>query len=234
MRLLLVMNGSRARYAGGADQARYETWLPYCGPGTKLEIGYLPDVQERYEFGTAQAATKHSVLYPGVGQVVAADHLHHERVPGRLVHRLDAAEHERKHQHDPGHHPGDRLGVALVQRLPGDDDAADLEVGGRDPGRAVAGLEQSPQPVGVDLVPAPVRREPDRAAERGLPLGHHELGRQRRSAPAYDQPGNREVGRGGADVDADRAQRVLLQPVLVVHPHLRRLAGMPPNGPTLN
>ena len=64
MRLLLVMNGSRARYAGGADQARYETWLPYCGPGTKLEVGYLPDVQERYEFGTAQAATKHSVLYP--------------------------------------------------------------------------------------------------------------------------------------------------------------------------
>jgi allantoin racemase len=64
MRLLLIMNGSRARYAGGADQARYETWLPYCGPGTKLEIGYLPDEQERYEFGTAQAATKHSVLYP--------------------------------------------------------------------------------------------------------------------------------------------------------------------------
>ncbi|HEY7046924.1 MAG TPA: aspartate/glutamate racemase family protein [Jatrophihabitantaceae bacterium] len=64
MRLLLIMNGSRVRYAGGADQARYETWLPYCGSGTKLEIGYLPDVQERYEFGTAQAATKHGVLYP--------------------------------------------------------------------------------------------------------------------------------------------------------------------------
>jgi allantoin racemase len=64
MRLLLIMNGSRARYAGGADQARYETWLPYCAAGTKLEIGYLPDKQERYEFGTAQAATKHSVLYP--------------------------------------------------------------------------------------------------------------------------------------------------------------------------
>jgi allantoin racemase len=64
VRLLLIMNGSRARYAGGADQARYETWLPYCAPGTELEIGYLPDQQERYEFGTAQAATKHSVLYP--------------------------------------------------------------------------------------------------------------------------------------------------------------------------
>jgi allantoin racemase len=64
MRLLLIMNGSRARYAGGADKARYETWLPYCAPDTKLEIGYLPDVQDRYEFGTAQAATRHSVLYP--------------------------------------------------------------------------------------------------------------------------------------------------------------------------
>lgn len=70
MRILLIMNGSRARYAGGADKARYETWLPYCSSGTKLEIGYLPDdtdsngVPLQYEFGLAAAATKHGVLYP--------------------------------------------------------------------------------------------------------------------------------------------------------------------------
>ncbi|MEU4481127.1 aspartate/glutamate racemase family protein [Micromonospora sp. NPDC023966] len=70
MRVLLIMNGSRARYAGGADEARLRVWQPYCAPGTQLEIGYLPDedssggVARNYEFGAADAAIKQAVLYP--------------------------------------------------------------------------------------------------------------------------------------------------------------------------
>jgi Asp/Glu/hydantoin racemase len=70
MRVLLIMNGSRERYAGGADRARFDAWLLYCAPTTTLEIGYLPDDidaggnRKTYEFGQADAATKHSVMYP--------------------------------------------------------------------------------------------------------------------------------------------------------------------------
>jgi Asp/Glu/hydantoin racemase len=70
MRLLLVLNGTRTRYASGADQARYQRWLPYCAPGTTLEIGYLPEALESdgssvlYAFGAGDAVTKHAVLYP--------------------------------------------------------------------------------------------------------------------------------------------------------------------------
>jgi allantoin racemase len=70
MRILLIMNGSRTRYAGGADEARLRTWAAYCRPETRLELGYLPEPDESdgisglYEFGAADAATKHGVLYP--------------------------------------------------------------------------------------------------------------------------------------------------------------------------
>jgi allantoin racemase len=70
MRVLLIMNGSKARYAGGADHARYETWLPYCATDTVLEIGYLPDDHDNdgttttCDFGVADAAVNHAALYP--------------------------------------------------------------------------------------------------------------------------------------------------------------------------
>lgn len=69
MRLLLLMNGSRERYAGGADVARHQRWLEYCSPGTTLEIGYLPSeaesggISKSYEFGTGGAMNL-AVLYP--------------------------------------------------------------------------------------------------------------------------------------------------------------------------
>ncbi len=69
MRLLLIMNGSRERYAGGADEARRRRWLEYCSPGTRLEIGYLPSeaesggVSKSFAFGTGEAATL-AALYP--------------------------------------------------------------------------------------------------------------------------------------------------------------------------
>jgi allantoin racemase len=64
------MNGSRERYKGGADQARFEVWKPYCSPGTELEIGYLPSEEEsggisqEYAFGNGEAVKNHAVLYP--------------------------------------------------------------------------------------------------------------------------------------------------------------------------
>jgi allantoin racemase len=69
MKVLLVLNGPRERYTGGADEARREVWTTYCAPGTELEIGFLAGEKEgggagNYEFGVAQAAVKHAVLYP--------------------------------------------------------------------------------------------------------------------------------------------------------------------------
>ena len=69
MRMLLLLNGSRERYAGGAGEARYRKWLEYCSPGTELSIGYLPSEQESggisktYRFGSGDAM-KLSALYP--------------------------------------------------------------------------------------------------------------------------------------------------------------------------
>jgi allantoin racemase len=69
MRVLLVLNGPRERYSFGAAEARLRVWSRYCAPGTELEIGFLPGQDEggeakAYEFGAAQAAVKHAVLYP--------------------------------------------------------------------------------------------------------------------------------------------------------------------------
>lgn len=69
MRLLLLLNGSRERYAGGADEARRRKWLEYCSPGTELSIGYLPSesesggVSKSYAFGSGNAL-KLASLYP--------------------------------------------------------------------------------------------------------------------------------------------------------------------------
>jgi allantoin racemase len=69
MRLLLLLNGSRERYAGGADEARRRRWLEYCSPSTKLSIGYLPSeedsggVSKSYAFGSGNAL-KLAPLYP--------------------------------------------------------------------------------------------------------------------------------------------------------------------------
>jgi Asp/Glu/hydantoin racemase len=67
MRLLLLLNGPRERYVGGADTARKIKWSEYCLPGTELEIGYLPSTQEGgakvYAFGTREALSL-GRLYP--------------------------------------------------------------------------------------------------------------------------------------------------------------------------
>jgi len=70
MKLLLILNGSRERYQGGADQARLEVWSRYVSPRTELEIGYLPGEEEsggisrEYAFGQGQAVRHHAQLYP--------------------------------------------------------------------------------------------------------------------------------------------------------------------------
>ena len=63
MRLLLLLNGSRARYAGGAGDARLRVWREYVSPGTQLEVGYLPDEAAILPFGAGGALT-HANLYP--------------------------------------------------------------------------------------------------------------------------------------------------------------------------
>lgn len=68
MRILLLLNGPRERYVGGADTARQVTWGAYCAPGTELTIGYLPSQGENggakvYEFGSKEALTL-GPLYP--------------------------------------------------------------------------------------------------------------------------------------------------------------------------
>ena len=69
MRILLLLNGLRERYVGDADTARQRMWNAYCTPGTDLEVGYLPSIQENgsgakvYEFGTKDALTL-GLLYP--------------------------------------------------------------------------------------------------------------------------------------------------------------------------
>jgi allantoin racemase len=69
MRVLLLLNGPRERYVGGADTARKLTWSKYCSPGTKLEIGYLPSANEGsggakvYAFGSREALS-FGPLYP--------------------------------------------------------------------------------------------------------------------------------------------------------------------------
>src|SRR5690348_6350752 len=61
MRILLLLNGPRERYIGGADTARQQIWSQYCSPGTQLEIGYLPSANESggvpgvYAFGSKDA-----------------------------------------------------------------------------------------------------------------------------------------------------------------------------------
>jgi allantoin racemase len=155
MRLLLIMNGSRARYAGGADQARYETWLPYCGPGTKLEIGYLPDKQERYEFGTAQAATKHSVLYPN-----RCEQAEREGYDAVIMHCCSdpGLEEARRRVSIPVIGPGEatlRAGAILGRRIgmtvPGTDSVAHHSEQVRELGLAdrVVGVEPINRPIGT-------------------------------------------------------------------------------------
>lgn len=69
MRILLLLNGPKERYVGGADTARQLTWGKYCSPGTRLEVGYLPSPEESggrskvYAFGTREALTL-GPLYP--------------------------------------------------------------------------------------------------------------------------------------------------------------------------
>jgi Asp/Glu/hydantoin racemase len=69
VRVLLLLNGPRERYVGGADTARQITWREYCSPGTELEIGYLPSAEEGrggakvYAFGTRDALSL-GPLYP--------------------------------------------------------------------------------------------------------------------------------------------------------------------------
>jgi allantoin racemase len=63
MRLLLLLNGSRTRYAGGAGEARLRVWREYVSAGTQLEIGHLPDEAEIFPFGRGNALT-HANLYP--------------------------------------------------------------------------------------------------------------------------------------------------------------------------
>jgi allantoin racemase len=69
VRLLLLLNGSRERYAGGADEARRRAWAGYCSPDTRLEIGYLPGEAESgglsrsYAFGAGNALSM-APLYP--------------------------------------------------------------------------------------------------------------------------------------------------------------------------
>ena len=69
MRVLLLLNGPRERYVGGADSARELKWRDYCLPVTQLEIGYLPSMGEGrggakvYAFGTKEALTL-GPLYP--------------------------------------------------------------------------------------------------------------------------------------------------------------------------
>jgi hypothetical protein len=46
MRVLLLLNGPREHYVGGADIARQIKWREYCSPTTDLEIGYLPSAEE--------------------------------------------------------------------------------------------------------------------------------------------------------------------------------------------
>jgi Asp/Glu/hydantoin racemase len=69
MRLLLLLNGPRERYVGGADTARRIKWREYCSTATELEIGYLPSAEETagaarvYAFGT-KGALSLGPLYP--------------------------------------------------------------------------------------------------------------------------------------------------------------------------
>ena len=69
MRVLLLLNGPRERYIGGADTARRIKWREYCSPATELEIGYLPsEIEGRggakvYAFGTRDALSL-GPLYP--------------------------------------------------------------------------------------------------------------------------------------------------------------------------
>ena len=69
MRVLLLLNGPKERYVGGADTARQIKWREYCSPATQLEIGYLPSVDESgagakvYGFATRDALTL-GPLYP--------------------------------------------------------------------------------------------------------------------------------------------------------------------------
>jgi Asp/Glu/hydantoin racemase len=69
MRILLLLNGPRERYAGGADTARQDKWREYCSPETELEIGYLPSVKDTggvpgvYGFGTKEALSL-GAFYP--------------------------------------------------------------------------------------------------------------------------------------------------------------------------
>jgi len=70
MKVLLLLNGSRERYEGGAGEARLEIWSAYCGPDTQLEIGYLPSLEEsggvskNFAFGSGEAVRKNPQLYP--------------------------------------------------------------------------------------------------------------------------------------------------------------------------
>jgi Asp/Glu/hydantoin racemase len=42
MRILLLLNGPKERYVGGADDARARVWGERCSAGTELTVGYLP------------------------------------------------------------------------------------------------------------------------------------------------------------------------------------------------
>jgi allantoin racemase len=71
VRILLLVNGPRERYVGGADTARQRTWSQYCSPGTELEVGYLPS------FGPDGAPTK--IYAFGAADAMQVAHLYPDR-----------------------------------------------------------------------------------------------------------------------------------------------------------
>jgi Asp/Glu/hydantoin racemase len=161
MRVLLVMNGSPSRYAGGADAARLRAWRPYCRPDTTLEVGYLPDDTDgagavtTYEFGTGRAVRDHASLYPGRCELAEQ-----EGYDAVIMHCCSdpGLEEARRRVSIPVIGPGEAtlragamLGRAIGMTVPGDESIAHHQKQVEDLGLTdrVVGLEPINRPIGA-------------------------------------------------------------------------------------
>ena len=105
-----------------------------------------------------------------------------------------------------GDHGGDPFGVAPAQRLARENDHAGVHVLGLPARPGVRHVEHLAEPDRVDLQIVGVRGQLQFGFEQRLPRHHDVPTRQIFTAPAQYQAGERHLGSGAADVDADAVQ----------------------------
>ena len=140
-------------------------------------------------------------------------------------HRLHVVPGGRRHQFAAalGEHPGDGLGVAPAQGLPGQDHDAGVDLLRAHGGLAVGAVDDRAEFLGVDVLAARVRGQRHRRAVDRVPPDDDVAAGQLLADAAQVQPGEDDLRARRADVHPDAVQRdvVLLPDRVVLERHDR-------------